>query len=285
MYLYSGSWAHGLMSGEGVFAWKTAGHSFKGHFRLGCPVSGIITTVSGRRLSVTFDGQTPILSPGLIPQTHTAIDTDDDSSLQAPPPLVRLAGIASPQSPTRSYNAVAAQHNGVQIDTSQPHAKDIRLSQVKKKRESQEHRCSCHDRPLPLLQGEHQVVYSPTVVYRGAWLDGNWHGRGQWSVNGKVYVGHWVCGLFTAIMNFDNAEDSEKMNVPGQIEWRNGCVFQGIFNKCQPTSGLLRQPQARQGGNAGDLFFQVEYAPSPNFQNGFELTKLVVKSIVPHTGM
>ena len=28
-------------TGEGVFAWKTAGHSFKGHFRLGCPVSGV----------------------------------------------------------------------------------------------------------------------------------------------------------------------------------------------------------------------------------------------------
>jgi hypothetical protein len=23
------------------------------------------------------------------------------------------------------------------------------------------------------------VWYSPTIVFRGSWLDGNWHGKGQ----------------------------------------------------------------------------------------------------------
>ena len=65
------------------------------------------------------------------------------------------------------------------------------------------HRCSCHDRPISLLyKGYHEVWYSSDTVYRGSWLDGNWHGRGQWVVGRKLYLGHWVCGLFTAIMSF-----------------------------------------------------------------------------------
>ena len=65
------------------------------------------------------------------------------------------------------------------------------------------HRCSCHDRPISLLyKGFHEVWYSSETVFRGSWLDGNWHGRGQWVVGRKMYLGHWVCGLFTAIMSF-----------------------------------------------------------------------------------
>jgi hypothetical protein len=163
---YSGSWANGFMSGEGEFSWKTAGHTFRGLFRLGCPVTGIITTASGRMLSVTFRGNVPILSPGLVPETHVAIDTD-------------ISTVAGPQAPLPLVRTSRVKLNGVEIDTSQPHSKDVRLSQIKKKPKTQEHRCKCHNRPVPLLQGDHEVWYSPTIVFRGSWLDGNWHGKGQ----------------------------------------------------------------------------------------------------------
>jgi hypothetical protein len=81
-----------------------------------------------------------------------------------------------------------------------------------------EKHCSCHERPLPLLyQGEHEVWYEEDCVYRGGWLDGNWHGRGVWVVKNKYYVGQWVCGLFTAIISFENAGDEEKDQVRGQV--------------------------------------------------------------------
>jgi hypothetical protein len=163
---YSGSWANGFMSGEGEFSWKTAGHTFRGLFRLGCPLTGIITTASGRKLSVTFRGNAPILSPGLMPETHVAIDTD-------------ISTVAGPQPPLLLVRTSRVKLNGVEIDTSQPHSKDVRLSQTKKMPKNQEHRCKCHNQPVPLLQGDHEVWYSPTIVFRGSWLDGNWHGKGQ----------------------------------------------------------------------------------------------------------
>ena len=39
-YVYSGSWERGLMSGQGRFAWKVAGHFFEGLFHHGCPTQG-----------------------------------------------------------------------------------------------------------------------------------------------------------------------------------------------------------------------------------------------------
>ena len=276
MFHYSGEWMNGLMNGEGVFTWKHKGHSFQGIFRMGCPVKGVITTSSCRSLACSFAGNLPILSPGLKPETYAAIDTaiDDDGNLRNP--MLNSRVLATPEPEFRECP-------GTPIDR-RPHRKDTRLSQVQGPApQGVERHCSCHERPLPLLyQGEHEVWYERDCVYKGGWLDGNWHGRGIWIVKNKYYVGHWVCGLFTAIISFENAGDEEKDQVRGQIEWRNGSFFQGYFNRCHPTIGVLWEATEKPGATGSDCY-KVEFVlPKPGqvseFANSLRRSKLEFKT-------
>ena len=40
-------------------------------------------------------------------------------------------------------------------------------------------------------------------------------------------------------------QDSEKMNVPGQIEWRNGCVFQVLARHIQTRTHARTHARTR----------------------------------------
>eukprot|EP00960_Hanusia_phi_P015437 454969-Hanusia_phi.AAC.5 len=264
--IYRGYWNHGHMHGDGAFTWPE-GHQFEGNFVDGCPQKGIITTSTGRLLSVEFEGTLPLLSPGLQPVKHKFIDNEDEHDEQQ-------TGSEDADSP---YDDDAAEAEGDERISRQQ--KDIRWSQVRN-RDSKYEKCTCHALGIEELEGNHEVLYSNGRLYVGGWKDGLWSGRGMWRLKtGKQYIGFWSGGLFTAIMSFEGTDDETSERAKGKVEWRDGSYFEGIFSYGCPQSGHLWE-EAPEGENC----YEVEFELDPSWADTLKLGSLVFLKKKPIAG-